>query len=200
MNETEQLKKVGKSFFLLLLGAGVGLPLFVSLMIGIAKNNLHLDFFLPLGVILSIMAWIIIAIMIAHGYFTLFFVKRTLKQADSLPYQFNSSFHGRNGVLLIDVNKGVIGFISAYNPFEIQIFNASRVSNAKTIASTMTGVCFVFYLDEKKITMYTLLSNRAVSLKSQMGTEAISKADTFVDLLLSAKNRAEEGFQEGIYC
>lgn len=38
--------------------------------------------------------------------------------------------------------------------------------------------------------MYTLLSNRAVSLKSQTGTEAISKADTFVDLLLSAKRRA----------
>ena len=200
MNETEQFKKVGKSFFLLLLGAGVGLPFFVSLMIGIAKNSLRLDFFLPLGIVFSIMAWIIIAIMIAHGYFTLFFVKRTLKQANSLPYQFNSSFRGRNGVLLIDVNKGVIGFISAYNPFEIQIFNASRVSNAETIASTMTGVCFVFYLDEKKITMYTLLSNRAVSLKSQKGTEAISKADTFVDLLLSAKNRAEEGFQEGIYC
>ena len=190
MNETEQFKKVGKSFFLLLLGAGVGLPFFVSLMIGIAKNSLRLDFFLPLGVIFSIMAWIIIAIMIAHGYFTLFFVKRTLEQVDSLPYQFNSSFRGRNGVLLIDVNKGVIGFISAYNPFEIQIFNASRVSNAETIASTMTGVCFVFYLDEKKITMYTLLSNRAVSLKSQTGTEAISKADTFVDLLLSAKRRA----------
>ncbi|MDE6626443.1 MAG: hypothetical protein K2K56_08750 [Lachnospiraceae bacterium] len=190
MNETEQFKKVGKSFFLLLLGAGVGLPFFVSLMIGIAKNSLRLDFFLPLGIVFSIMAWIIIAIMIAHGYFTLFFVKRTLKQADSLPYQFNSSFRGRNGVLLIDVNKGVIGFISAYNPFEIQIFNASRVSNAETIASTMTGVCFVFYLDEKKITMYTLLSNRAVSLKSQTGTEAISKADTFVDLLLSAKRRA----------
>lgn len=190
MNETEQFKKVGKSFFLLLLGAGVGLPFFVSLMIGIAKNSLRLNFFLPLGVVFSIMAWIIIAIMIAHGYFTLFFVKRTLKQVDSLPYQFNSSFRGRNGVLLIDVNKGVIGFISAYNPFEIQIFNASRVSNAETIASTMTGVCFVFYLDEKKITMYTLLSNRAVSLKSQTGTEAISKADTFVDLLLSAKRHA----------
>lgn len=195
MNETEHFKKVGKSFFLLLLGAGLGLPFLFSLIIGIAKNNLRLNFFLPLGVIFSIMAWIIIAIMIAHGYFTLFFVKRTRKHADSLPYQFNSSFRGRNGMLLIDVNKGMIGFISAYNPFEIQIFNASRVSNAETIASTMSGVCFVFYLDEKKITMYTLLSNRTVSLKSQTGTEAISKADTFVNLLLSAKRRAEEGKQ-----
>ncbi len=192
MNETEQFKKVGKSFFLLLLGTGVGLPFLASLIIGIAKNNLRLNFILPLGVIFSIMAWIIIAIMLAHGYFTLFFVKRTFKQVDSLPYQFNSSFRGRNGMLLIDENKGVIGFISAYNPFEIQIFNASRVSNAETIASTMSGVRFVFYLDEKKITMYTLLSNRAVNLKSQMGAKAISKADTFVGLLLSAKRRAEE--------
>lgn len=192
MNETEQFKKIGKSFFLLLLGAGVGIPFLLALIMGLVENDLRLNFLLPLGLVFSFMAWIIITVMIAYGYFTLFFVKRTLKQADSLPYQFRSSFRGRNGMLLIDVDKGVIGFISAYNPFEIQIFNASRVSNAETIASTMSGVRFVFYLDEKKITMYTLLSNRAVNLKSQMGVKAISKADTFVDLLISAKRRAEE--------
>lgn len=195
MNETEKFKKVGSSFFLLLLGAGVVLPFLISLIIGIVQNDLRLDYFLPLGIVFAVMAWIAIAMMIGYGYFTSFFVKRTFKQVSSLPYQFNSSFRGRNGILMIDVEKGMIGFISAYNPFEIQIFNASRISRAETIASTMTGVRFVFYLDEKKITMYTLLSNRAVNLKSQMGAEAISKADTFVGLLLSAKSRAEEGGQ-----
>lgn len=195
MNETEQLKKVGKSFFLLLFGAGIGIPFLCSLIIGIVQNDLRLNYFLPTGIALSVMAWMIIAIMVGYGYFTSFFVKRTFKQSASLPYKFNSSFSARNGMLLIDVDNGVIGFISAYNPFEIQIFNASRISNAKTTASTMKGVCFAFYLDEKKVTMYTLLSNRAVNLKSQMGVEAISKADTFVGLLLSAKRRAEEGRQ-----
>ena len=192
MNETEKFKKVGKSCFLLLLGAGVGLPFLLSLIMGIAKNDLRLNFFLPLGIVFCFMAWMMIAIAMGYGYFTSFFMKRTLKQVDSLPYQFKSSFRGRNGTLLIDVDRGVIGFVSAYNPFEIQIFNASRVSNAETIASTMSGVRFVFYLDEKKITMYTLISNRAVNLKSNRGAEAISKADTFVNLLLSAKRRAEE--------
>ncbi|MBD5542091.1 MAG: hypothetical protein HDR00_13065 [Lachnospiraceae bacterium] len=193
MNETEKFKKFGGSFFLLLLGAGVGLPFFVSLIIGIVQNDLRLDYFLPLGIVFAIMAWIAIAMMIGYGQFTSFFVKRTFKQVGSLPYQFNSSFRGRNGILMIDVQNGMIGFISAYNPFEIQIFNASRIGKAETIASTMTGVRFVFYLDDRKITMYTLLSNRAVNLKSQMGADAISKADTFVGLLLSAKSRAEGG-------
>lgn len=193
MNETEKFKKFGGSFFLLLLGAGVGLPFLVSLIIGMVKNDLRLNFFLPLGIMFSIMAWISIIMMIAYGQFTSFFVKRTFKQVGSLPYQFNNSFRGRNGMLMIDVQNGMIGFISAYNPFEIQIFNASRIGKAETIASTMTGVRFVFYLDDRKITMYTLLSNRAVNLKSQMGMDAISKADTFVGLLLSAKSRAEGG-------
>ena len=129
--------------------------------------------------------------MIAYGHLTSFFVKRTSKKINDLPYQFNSSFRGRNGILYIDVENGMIGFISAYNPFEIQVFSASRIDKAQTIASTMKGVRFDFYLDGKKLTMYTLLSNRAVNLKSNIGTEAISKADTFVNLLMAAKNRAE---------
>lgn len=192
MKETEKFKKVGASFFLLLLGAGVGIPVLLSLVMGITKNSMSMDFILPMILVFCIMAWMIIAISIGYGYFTSFFVKNTFKKVDSLPYRFNSSFRGRNGILMIDVEQGVVGIISAYNPFEIQIFNASRIGKAETIASTMTGVRFVFYLDDRKITMYTLLSNRAVNLKSQMGADAISKADTFVNLLLSAKSRAEE--------
>lgn len=94
-------------------------------------------------------------------------------------------------MLLIDVENGMIGFISAYNPKKIQIFNASRIDRPKTIASMMTGVRFVFYIDDKKVTMYTLLSNRMVSLKSGVGAEAVSKADAFVELLLAAKTSAE---------
>lgn len=192
MNETQQFKKFGKFFYLLLFGTGFGLPFLLSLIVGITQNDLRLDYFLPTAIVLSIIAWMAIGVMIGYGYFTALFVKRTRKQADSLPYQFNSSFSGSNGTLLIDVERGVIGFISAYNPFEIQIFSASRISNVKTIASTMKGVGFVFYLDEKKITMHTLISNRAVNLKSQMGKTAISKADTFVNYLLLAKKSAEE--------
>lgn len=52
---------------------------------------------------------------------------------------------------------------------------------------------FIFYLDGKKIFMPTLLTNKIVSTKSGIAAEAVSKADTFVELLMTAKNRAQEG-------
>lgn len=189
--ETERFRKFSASFFLLLFGAGIGLPFLFSLIMVLVKGEFRWDVFLPMGIVFSIIAWIILLIMIGWGTLTPFLTKGSYKRVESLPYHFSSSFRGRNGRLLIDVDNGVIGFISAYNPFEIQIFNASRIEKAETIASTMSGVRFVFFLDGKKITMYTLLSNRGVSLKSNMGIEAISKADTFVDLLKMAKDRAE---------
>lgn len=89
------------------------------------------------------------------------------------------------------MTNGMIGFISSYNPFKIQIFNASRIDRIETIASAMTGIRFVFYLDGKKISMPTLLTNRVVSTKSGIGAEAVSKADAFVEILKAAKARAE---------
>ena len=171
---------------------GVGLPVIISLIMALTgKGGFRLDVFLPLCLVFAFIIWMILLMTIAWGTLTPLLTKGTYKKIDSLPYRFNNSFQGRNGRLLIDVDNGMIGFISAYNPFEIQIFNASRIDRMETIASTMTGVRFVFYLDGKKMTMYTLLSNRAVNLKSSMGVEAISKADTFVELLKAAKNRAE---------
>ncbi len=191
--ETEKFKKFAPSFFLLLLGAGFGLPFLGSLLRELASGNFRWDAVLGLSIVFSVIAWIALLMMLAWGTLTPFLTKGAYQRLDTLPYQFKSSFQGRNGRLLIDVEHGMIGFISAYNPFEIQIFNASRIGKAETIASTMTGVRFVFELDGKKITMYTLLSNRAVNLKSGIGAEAISKADTFVELLLAAKRRAEGG-------
>lgn len=190
--ETEKFKKFGSSFLLLLLGVGVGLPVIISLIMALTgKGGFRLDVFLPLCLVFAFIIWMILLMTIAWGTLTPLLTKGTYKKIDSLPYRFNNSFQGRNGRLLIDVDNGMIGFISAYNPFEIQIFNASRIDRMETIASTMTGVRFVFYLDGKKMTMYTLLSNRAVNLKSSMGVEAISKADAFVELLKAAKSRAE---------
>ena len=41
------------------------------------------------------------------------------------------------------------------------------------------------------MTVWTLISNRMVNLKSGTGAEAVSKADAFVELLLAAKKNAE---------
>ncbi len=191
--ETEKFQRVGSFFFLLLLGFGVGLPLVAALIITLAGGSFDVGTFLGLTIAFVLIMAFMLLLTVAWGDFTSFFVKRTAKRIDELPYNFNSSFKSRGGMLFIDVENGMIAFISAYNPQEIQVFSASRIERPQTFASAMTGVRFVFYLDGKKITMYTLLSNRAVSLKSGMGAEAVSKADTFVELLQAAKSRAGMG-------
>lgn len=195
-NESAKFERVGSFFVFLLLGSGVGLPFLISLIICIAMDSIsRIDVLLTLTLVFMFMAGIFLIMMIGYGNLTSFFVKRTAKRVSQLPYQFNSSFKGRGGILYIDVENGMIGFISAYNPLKIQIFNASRIDRMRTIASAMTGIRFVFYLDGKKVSMPTLLTNRIVSTKSGIGAEAVSKADTFVELLEAAKAQAIGGRQ-----
>lgn len=194
--ETEKFQRFGSFFWLLLLGVAIGLPFAMSLIFTVVScirdgESFRVDLFLAMGLMFMFIICIAMLMMIAYGSFTKPFVKKTAKSVDTLPYRFNSSFSGRAGMLYIDVENGMVGFISAYNPKKIQIFNASRIAYPKTIASTMSGVRFVFDIDDKKVTMYTLLSNRMVNLKSGIGAEAVSKADAFVELLLAAKASAE---------
>ena len=193
-NESEKFERVGSFFILLLLGLGIVLPFVLSLITCIAMGDItRLDVLLPLTLVYMFIIWIFLIMMIGYGSLTSFFVKRTAKEVSKLPYRFNSSFKGRGGILYIDVENGMIGFISAYNPLKIQVFSASRIDRMRTIASAMTGIRFVFYLDGKKISMPTLLTNRIVSTKSGIGAEAVSKADTFVQLLEAAKQQAQRG-------
>lgn len=190
--ETAKFKKYGGFFWALLLGIGFGVPFLVSLIICIfSEGPFRGDVLLMLTLVFSFIAWIIVLMMVGYGSFTKIFVNRTADKIQELPYCFNSSFSSRGGTLYIDVEGGMIGYISAYNPLEIQVFSASRVEKPQTIASIMSGVRFVFYLDGKKMTVWTLISNRMVNLKSGMGAEAVSKADAFVELLLAAKKNAE---------
>ena len=195
-NESAKFERVGSFFIFLVLGLGIVLPFLISLIICIAMDSIsRIDVLLTLTLVFMFMAGIFLIMMIGYGNLTSFFVKRTAKGVSQLPYQFNSSFKGRGGILYIDVENGMIGFISAYNPLKIQIFNASRIDRMRTIASAMTGIRFVFYLDGKKVSMPTLLTNRIVSTKSGIGAEAVSKADTFVELLEAAKTQAIGGRQ-----
>ena len=193
MNEHESAKseRVGGSYILMVVGVAVVLPLAAALIACATHGDFSLSVLLPLTLVFGIMVWIVLIMMIAWGNFSSLFVKKTAKKVKDLPFRFNSSFSGRGGILYIDVANGMIGFISAYNPFKIQIFSAARLDKIKTLASAMTGVRFVFNIDDKKITMYTLLTNRAYSIKSGIGAEAVSKADTFVELLNAAKSQAE---------
>ena len=192
-HENAKFERVGGVYWLMLFGAGIILPLFLTLLLCLSQGNLSMSVFLPLTLVIGVCVWIGLIMMIAWGNFSSLFVKRTAKGIKDMPYRFNSSFQGRGGILYIDVANGMIGFISAYIPFKIQIFNASRLSGMRTIASSVTGIRFVFYIDNKKVSMPTLLTNKAYSIKSGIGAEAVSKADTFVELLKAAKSQAERG-------
>lgn len=192
-HETEKFQRVGSFFFLLLFICGIVVPAIIGLFASLTSDiGFRLDVFLPLTIVMAIIILFILLLLISWGNFS-FFVKRTAKGISALPYQFNSSFQSRGGNLYIDVENGMIAFISTYNPLKIQVFSASRIGKAETIASMLTGVRFVFYLDGKKISMPTLITNKMVSTKSGIGAEAVSKADTFVELLLAAKQNAEAG-------
>lgn len=190
-HETEKFEKYGSFFYLLLISVGVVLPFVIALGTCISSGEIRVDILLSMTLVWAFIAWMFMIMMIAYGKLTTVFVNKTAKGIDSLPYNFTSSFRSRGGILYIDVENGMIGFISSYNPMKIQIFNAARIDKAESIASGTTGIRFVFYLDGKKITMPTLLTNRVVSTKSGIGAEAVSKADTFVGLLQAAKRQAE---------
>ena len=191
-SETQSFKRVGLSFILMILGAAIALPLVLGFICAAAMGQLTGPMILGAALMFGIIIWIIMLMMVAWGSFTSMFIRRTAKKLDQLPYQFRSSFTSRGGILYIDTENGMIAFISAYNPFVIQVFDASRLDRIETIASSMTGIRFRFYVDGKKISMPTLLTNRVVSTKTGIGAEAVSKADAYVERLKAAKTRAEE--------
>lgn len=190
-HESEKFEKYGSFFPLFLVGVGVILPLVLSLIWCIVIGTFRWDVILGMALIDAFMAWMMIIMALAYGKLTTPFIKRTAKGIASIPYRFNSSFQSRAGILYIAVEDGMIAFISSYNPMKIQVFNASRIDKIQSISSGATGIRFVFCLDGKKITMPTLLTNRIVSTTSGIGAEAVSKADTYVQLLLAAKRQAE---------
>lgn len=189
--ESEKFEKYGSFFPLFLVGVGVILPIILSVLLHIVIGNLSLDNVFGTTLFFVFGAWVFILMKIGYGDLNKSFLKRTAKRISSLPYRFNSSFQSRSGILYIAVEDGMIAFISSYNPMKIQVFNASRIDRIESIPSSATGIRFVFYLDGQKITMPTLITNKIISTTSNIGAEAVSKADAYVQLLLVAKRQAE---------
>jgi len=191
--ETEKFKKCGKLFWPLVIGA-VAFPFLLSLFKELAGGGFQIKSFLTLVIVLMIFVVIVFVMILGNGMILSFLAGRTAKRINELPYHFRESFeddvlHSR---LYIDVENGVIGYISIYNPFQIQIFNASRVDQIKTIASSIRGVSFVFSIDGKKVKMYTLMEEHIVHLNSAEAKEAKAEADKYVACLQEAKWVAEQ--------
>ena len=77
--ETEKFERVGRSYILLVLAAGIILPLVASLIMCIVMGEIRVDLVLAMSLIFGIMIWIIMLMMIAWGNFSGLFVKKTAK-------------------------------------------------------------------------------------------------------------------------
>lgn len=193
--ETERFQKYGKLFAPLVAGA-FALPFVIALIVEIFSDKFNIGAFLFVVVALMIVIVVpIMALVLGNGFVITSLVEHTAGKVEELPYHFTDSCVGdSNGsTLFIDVENGMIGYISSYNPFQIQIFSASRVDNARTVASAMTGIRFVFYLDGKKVTLYTAaIDGHVIYLNSEEGRKAVAEADRFVRLLQEARRVAEQ--------
>lgn len=193
--ETEKFEKYGKLFVPLVAGVFL-LPFVFALIVEIFSEKFSISSFLFVVVALMIVIVVpIMAMVLGNGFVITSLVEHTAKKVGELPYHFSDSCVGEaNGsTLFIDAEGGMIGYISSYNPFHIQIFSASRVDNVRTVASPMTGIRFVFYLDGKKVSLYTAaIDGHVIYLNSDEGKKAVAEADKYVALLLQAKRAAEE--------
>lgn len=181
------MKKYGLSFFLLLFGIIFILPLIITLIIW-AFNGLNNNL-LALYPILAVFCLLVVIMLIGYGSLSSFFVKRTAKKINDMDFEISGDFSTRTGRLYIDVPHGQIAFISSYNPFIIQVFSAECLNDID-VKANMNGIRFYFSINNKKIRMDTLLTNRMINLKSDIALTAISKADTFANLLKQAKQSA----------
>ena len=190
--ETEKFKRCGKLFFPLV-GGAVLLPFLLSLMVQLSHGDFEIGSFLTGAVVMMLFVVVIFIVVLGNGFILSSIVRHTAKRVDALPYHFDEScVSDTNGsMLFVDVENGAIGYISVFNPSQIQIFNASRVDGMRTVATLMFGIRFVFYLDGKKINMYTIMEDHLVYPNSEEGREAIEEADKFVALLQEAKRVAE---------
>ncbi len=192
--ETEKFKKYGK-LFMPLVGAALLLPFFAAGIVSVCSGNFKLGSFLFVVIAVYIVVAIVLALVLGNGLVLSSIVRHTAKKVDGMPFHFDASHKGdANGSqLFIDVEDGMIVFISAFNPFQIQMFSAARVDSAKTVASPMFGIRYVFKLDGKKVSMYTAaIDDHVIYLNSNEGKEAVEEADKYVAYLQEAKRAAEK--------
>lgn len=194
--ETKKFEKYGKGF-LLCIAVSVFIPFLLSFLVQFHNENFEsfdVGYFFTIAAVQLIFVTIFWIMVMARGLILAGLVRKTAKKASKLPLHFYDSIQGDANVsqLMIDLDHGVIVYISAFNPFKIQVFSAKRIDRPKTVASAMFGIRFVFYLDGKKISLYTAaIDDHVIYLNTEEGREAVAEADKFVELLQEAKRIAE---------
>lgn len=125
--------------------------------------------------------------------------KELEKRFEAEGYRRNQTFYGRGQTVVLDVEKGMMGIIFYWNPFQNYILPASRISRAWTDdgrggAGFMEGssrVSFIFTIDQKiDVRVNTFMSNQRWRMDDKRILTGISKADLMVKNIEEAKKNS----------
>lgn len=121
--------------------------------------------------------------------------RRMLKRLDGMGVDRRQIFYSDSCVVSVDMEQGKIGLLFFWNPLQVQVLPASRVTRAWADegaggAGFMRGtsrVSFLFELDGVRIRVNTFTSNQRWKLNDEKVLEGISKADLWVQVLEQAR-------------
>lgn len=123
--------------------------------------------------------------------------KNMEKVLDGQGFERHQTFYGRGQTVIVDMKKGEVALLFFWNPFELYVLPASRVSRAWSEdgaggAGFLRGtsrVSFLFQVDSVKIRVDTFTSNQRWKMEDPKVLEGISKADRWVQVLEAARQQ-----------
>ena len=160
----------------------------------ITHNNTEvldfIGFVVLIGFIIAII-WTIIYRFVSENI-----AKKTLATADDKGIHNSGTFITNREMLRIDAQTGKIAYVAYQNPYELQIVSAADITDIQTWwnkapFNATSYVAFQFNYKGKRIRIPTFTSSRSTySMNSNMVKTAITKADTYVNLLTQARQAA----------
>ncbi len=127
--------------------------------------------------------------------------KELEKRFESEGYRRNQTFYGRGKTVTLDVEKGMMGVVFFWNPFESYILPTSRISRAwvddgRGGVGFMEGssrVSFLFTIDQNiDVRVDTFTSNQRFRMDDKHILTGISKADLMVKNIEEARKNSNK--------
>ena len=123
--------------------------------------------------------------------------KNMLKQLGEMGIDCRQIFYSDGCVVSMDIAQGKIGLLFFWNPFQVLVVPAGRVTEARTDdgaggAGFLRGtsrVSFLFKIDGITIRVNTFISNQRWKMNDEKVLEGISKADLWVQVLDAARQQ-----------